>query len=112
MMGRPIFDYPPEFRAPEGEGCRTCGIVLENDQINGYCSPECCEWSDRCDGCQRGPTWCECEITHCLDCGDPLSEGDVEHRFRTCPSCAATRVLARDAAKANARTRSVSEEKS
>lgn len=60
MIGRPIFDYPPEFRAPQGEGCLTCGIQLEADAIGSYCSPECCEWRDRCETCQRGPTWCTC----------------------------------------------------
>lgn len=64
MIGKPIFDYPPERKAPEGEGCVTCGIVLEADAIGNYCSPECCEWEDRCEDCQRGPTWCTCEYTH------------------------------------------------
>lgn len=92
MIGRPIFDYPPEYRAPEGEGCKTCGTILEADAVTGdYCSPECCEWPDRCEGCQRGPTWCQCEYTHCIDCGEPLSERDQEQRFRTCRGCAETR---------------------
>lgn len=91
MIGRPIFDYPPERRAPEGEGCATCGIVLEADAIGNHCSPECCEWPDRCEGCQRGPTWCECEVTHCVDCGAPLSDRDVERQLRTCPRCASVR---------------------
>ena len=91
MTGRPIFDYPPEWRAPEGEGCSTCGIVLEADAIGNFCSPECCEWEDRCQGCQRGPTWCECIYTHCIDCGEPLAERDQEQQFRTCRACAATR---------------------
>ena len=46
MTGKPIFDYPPEHRAPEGEGCATCGIVLEADRIFDCCSPECCECGD------------------------------------------------------------------
>lgn len=95
MTGRPIFDYPPERRAPEGEGCTTCGIVLEADAIGGYCSPECCEWSDRCEGCDRGPTWCQCEYTHCADCGASLSARDQERRFLTCRHCAGIRHQAR-----------------
>lgn len=91
MSGRPIFNYPPERKAPEGEGCRTCGIVREADQLDSYCSPECYEWPARCEGCQRGPTWCQCEYTHCIDCGEPLSERDQEQRFRTCRGCAETR---------------------
>lgn len=95
MIGRPIFNYPPERRAPEGEGCVICGIVLEADAIGSHCSPECCEWTDRCDGCQRGPTWCECEYTHCIDCDDPLTSRDRERQFRTCKRCAKTRREAR-----------------
>lgn len=91
MIGRPIFDYPPERHAPEGEGCTTCGIVLEADAIDNYCSPECCEWSDRCEGCDRGPTWCQCEYTHCIDCGEPLSARDQASGFRTCRGCARLR---------------------
>lgn len=89
--GRPIFDYPTDRRAPEGEGCLTCGIVLEADAIGSYCSPECCEWPDRCEACQRGLTWCRCEHTHCIDCGDPLAPRDIERRFRTCHGCAEQR---------------------
>ena len=33
MIGQPIFNYPPERKAPDGEGCATCGIVLEADAI-------------------------------------------------------------------------------
>jgi hypothetical protein len=97
MTGKPIFDYPPERRAPEGEGCATCGIVLEGDAIDNYCSPECYEWPDRCIGCDRGQTWFECEYTHCIDCGKPLSSRDQEQRFRTCRGCAKVRVEARRA---------------
>ena len=95
MTGRPILDYPLDRRAPEGAGCATCGIVLEADAIGNFCSPECCEWEDRCEGCQRGPTWCECEYTHCLDCGDPLRNRDRERGFRTCARCAEIRRDAR-----------------
>lgn len=95
MIGQPIFGYPPERSAPEGEGCETCGIVLEADAIGNYCSPECCEWPDRCAGCQRGPTWCTCEYTHCIDCGNPLSCRDQERCFRTCVYCASSRRAAR-----------------
>lgn len=100
MRGRPIFDYPPERRAPEGEGCVTCGIVLEADAIGDHCTPECCEWPGRCEGCQRGPTWCECEQTHCMDCGDPLPERDQARGFRTCAGCATIRRDARVDARA------------
>jgi hypothetical protein len=96
MIGRPIFDYPAERKAPEGEGCVTCGIVLEADRIDSYCSPECYEWPDRCEGCQRGPTWCECVYTHCAECGEPLSERDQENKFRTCRACAAIHRQARE----------------
>jgi hypothetical protein len=95
MIGQPIFDYPAERRAPEGEGCETCGIVLEADAIGNYCSPECCEWPDRCLGCDRGQTWCTCECTHCLDCGNALSTRDVERQLRTCRACADGRLLVR-----------------
>jgi len=95
LTGRPIFDYPPERKAPEGAGCLTCSIILEADAIGSYCSPECCEWADRCGGCQRGQTWCTCEYTHCIDCGEPLSERDQERRFRTCRGCTDTRHQAR-----------------
>jgi hypothetical protein len=91
MTGKPIFDYPPERKAPDGEGCETCGIVLEADAIGNYCSPECCEWPDRCASCQKGATWCTCEYTHCLDCGDPLPDRDRDACFRTCKHCAAIR---------------------
>ena len=91
MIGRPIFDYPPDRRAPEGEGCVACGIVLEADAIGDYCSPECCEWPDRCEGCQRGPTWCTCEYTHCTDCGDPLRDRAKAALTVTCTRCAAIR---------------------
>ena len=90
-MGRPIFDYPPERRVPEGEGCVTCGIVLEADAVGNFCSPECCEWPDRCESCQRGPTWCTCEVTHCIDCGEELPVRDVQRQLRTCCTCAALR---------------------
>jgi hypothetical protein len=97
MTGKPIFDYPPERRAPEGEGCVTCGIMLEADAIGNYCSPECCEWEDRCVACERGPIWCQCEDTHCIDCSQQLSARDQERRLRTCHNCAEVRVEARRA---------------
>jgi hypothetical protein len=95
VIGKPIFDYPPERRAPQSEGCTTCGIVLEADAIGNYCSPECCEWPDRCESCDRGQTWCQCEYTHCIDCGDPLPNRDRERGFRTCKRCAEDRRQAR-----------------
>jgi hypothetical protein len=95
MIGRPVVNYPAEFRAPEGEGCETCGIVLGADAIGGYCSPECCEWPDHCLGCDRGQTWCTCEHTHCVDCGTALSSRDVERQIRTCCGCADARLQIR-----------------
>lgn len=89
--GKPIFDYPPEFRAPEGEGCTTCGIELLEDAIDSWCSPECAEWDDRCPGCERGPTWCECQVTDCIDCGNTLSDQSQLQGFRTCAGCAKIR---------------------
>ena len=102
MTGKPIFDYPADRRAPDGEGCATCEIVLEADAIDGYCSPECCEWADRCKGCDRGQTWCTCVHTHCIDCGEPLSNRDQDLRYQTCRACADIRQQARfDAATSN-----------
>ena len=96
MIGKPIFDYPPERKAPDGEGCIVCGIVLEADAIDGqHCSPECYEWPDRCQACQRGLTWCDCECTHCIECGEPLSERAQEARHRVCSVCVETQVQKR-----------------
>lgn len=93
--GRPIFNYPAERKAPEGEGCETCGIVLKADAISGHCSPECFEWADRCRVCARGQTWCSCEHAHCIDCGEALSPRDVERQLRTCRGCADVRLEVR-----------------
>ena len=61
LEGKPIFHVPPELKAPKGEGCQTCGIILENDCILGtFCSPECAEYEERCLFCGRGPSWCAC----------------------------------------------------
>ena len=107
MTGRPIFDYPPDRRAPEGEGCLTCGIILEADAIGSHCSPECIEWDDRCAGCQRGPSWCECEVTHCIDCGTALSPKFIAMRLHTCTGCAEVRQEVRRALGPSSRRKDV-----
>jgi hypothetical protein len=35
-------------------------------------------------------TWCECVYTHCVVCGEPLSQRAQDNRLHTCEPCAMT----------------------